>query len=210
MSVAKNMFTLAQEYLDYRRKLGFKLKIEGQQLLRFAEYADQSGHQGPLTAELALRWVRSPDAATRLHQARRLIVVRGFAKYRAIFDPDTEIPPDRLFGKTHQRTQPHIYSDAEIRELMTAAGQLRRTDALRPRTYRTLFGLLASTGLRISEALRLRREDVDLEQGVLTITETKFDKSRLVVLHPSAREQLRAYRPTRALLRRSWTSVSLT
>jgi integrase len=146
MSVAKRMVTLVQEYLDYRRKLGFQLRIEGQLLLRFAEYADQLGHQGPITTELALQWARLPEGTSRLYQARRLEVVRCFAKYRAIFDPETEVPPDRLLGKAHRRTQPHVYSDAEIQDLMAAAGRLPPTDGLRCRTYRTLFGPLASTG----------------------------------------------------------------
>ena len=193
MSTAKSMVTLAQEYLDYRRGLGFELKIEGQQLLRFAEYADQSGHQGAITTELALRWSRLPEDASRLYQAKRLEVVRCFAKYRSIFDPNTEIPPNGIFGKAHQRTAPHIYSDKELRDLLEAAAQLSPAGGLRARTYSTLFGLLASTGLRISEALRLRREEVDLEQGILKIVETKFHKSRLVVVHPSTRERLRAY-----------------
>ena len=184
----------AEQYLEHRRSLGFKLKIEGQQLLNFAEYADDSGHQGPLTVDLAVRWARLPVRASRLYQARRLEVVRCFARYLAIFDPKTEIPPTGLLGRAHHRGAPYIYSPAQIGQLLDAAMQLRPTDRLRPTTYATLFGLLACTGLRISEALQLRHEDADLHRGVLRISQTKFRKSRLVPLHPSTARVLRRYK----------------
>jgi len=193
MSQAKTMLTLAQEYLDYRRNLGFKLIVEGEQLLKFAEYADGMGHEGSVTTELALQWARLPENASPLYEARRLEVVRCFAKYRAIFDSDTEIPLSGLLGKAHRRTQPHIYSEGEVRDLLAAAGQLVPLTGLRSSTYTTLFGLLASTGLRISEAFRLRREDVDFERRVLTIVGTKFHKSRLIVIHPSTCDHLQKY-----------------
>lgn len=193
MNATRTMVNLAQEYLDYRRKLGSQLKIEGQQLVRFAEYADQSGHCGPITIELSLRWARMPADASPLYQARRLEVVRCFARYRAIFDSATEIPPDRLLGKAHRRICPHIFSNSQISALMKSASDLQPTDSLRPLTYRTLFGLLTSTGMRITEALRLRDEDVDLTTGTLTVAETKFYKSRLLPLHPTVCEQLSEY-----------------
>jgi len=98
MNAPPSMVDLVDEYLDYRRRLGFLMHIEGRMLLAFARYADRSGHRGPLTTELAVCWARlSPDAAPQ-YQARRLQVVRGFARYRAIFDPATEIPPEGLLG----------------------------------------------------------------------------------------------------------------
>lgn len=193
MSHAKTMLTLAQEYLDYRRNLGFQLIVEGKQLLKFAEYADGMGHEGSITTELALRWARLPENSSPLYEARRLEVVRCFAKYRAIFDSDTEIPLSGLLGVAHRRTQPHIYSEGEIRDLLAAAAQLVPLTGLRSSTYTTLFGLLASTGLRPSEAFRLRREDVDFERRVLTIVGTKFHKSRLIVIHPSTCDRLQKY-----------------
>jgi integrase len=189
----KRMVELAKEYLVFRRKLGFKLRIEGYLLLKFTEYADESGHQGPITTELALRWARLPQGASPIYQARRLEIVRCFAKHRAIFDQDTEIPPDRLLGPAHRRIPPHIYSHREIRDLIEAAWKLSPIGGLRPRTYAVLFGLLDCTGIRISEALRLCRNDADLEQGLLTIRETKYYKSRLVPIHPSTTERLRTY-----------------
>ena len=165
MSESTPMVDLVEEYLDYRRRLGFQLRIEGQMLLEFARYADRSGHSGPLTTELAVRWARLPAEAAPLYQARRLEVVRCFARHRAIFDPATEIPPEGLLGSAHRRTTPHIYSEAELSALLAAARRLPSPTGLRPRTYATLIGLLSCTGLRISEALKLSRGDVDWGQG---------------------------------------------
>jgi integrase len=187
----RTMVSWVEEYLCYRRKLGYRLKTEGAQLLKFAQYADKEGCGGHLTTDLALRWIRLPEDVSPLYLARRLEVVRCFARYLAVFDPLTEVPPKGILGSAHRRTAPHIYSEKEIETLLKACAELEPADGLRPHTYGTLFGLLSCTGLRISEALKLRDEDVDLERGLLTIRETKFHKSRLVPLHPSVTEVLK-------------------
>jgi integrase len=198
MNANSTMRTLAEQYLKHRRSLGFQLKIEGRQLLTFAQWADRSGHRGPLTVELAVRWATLPTSGSRLYHAKRLEVVRCFARYRVAFDCRTEIPPKGLLGRAHCRSTPHIYTPQQIRQLIDTAMRLKPTHPLRPLTYATLLGLLACTGLRISEALRLRSEDVDLSRGVLRISQTKFRKSRFVPLHPSATEAMRSYAQTRA------------
>ena len=186
-----------EEYLAYRRALGYQLRIEGQMLGSFARFADQLGHSGPLTTEVALRWARLPERASQLYQARRLEVVRTLAKYLAPREPATEIPPRRLLGPAHARRTPFIYSQADITALVQTAKALGPADGLRPRTYAALIGLLACTGLRISEALTLAHDDANLDVGVLTIRQTKFRKSRLVPLHPSAIGPLRDYASAR-------------
>ena len=193
MSRQSTMRALVEQYLRQQRSLGFQLRIEGQQLLRFAEYVDHSGHKGPLTVELAVRWAGLPTKSSRLYRARRLEVVRCFARYLASRDPRTEVPPMGLLGAAHRRNTPHIYAPEEISQLTRAAAQLSPAGGLRPRTYATLLGLLACTGMRISEVLRLQREEVDLRQGILRITCTKFRKSRLVPLHPSAVRAVSSY-----------------
>jgi integrase len=182
-----------EEYLAYRRALGYQLHIEGQMLLSFARYADQSGQRGPLTTELALRWARLPERRTRLYQARRLEIVRTLARYLAAREPGTEVPPRGLLGPAHARSPVYIFSEADITALIQAALTLTPAQGLRPRTYATLIGLLACTGLRIAEALALRAGDLDWGTGVLTVQRTKFNKSRLVPLHPSAIGPLRDY-----------------
>ncbi|UCG89162.1 MAG: tyrosine-type recombinase/integrase [Gemmatimonadota bacterium] len=188
-----SMVDLAEDYLATRRKLGFALKIEGQQLLAFAGFADRTGHRGPVTTELALRWAKLPEDASPHYWSRRFGIVRRFAKYRFLFDPTTDVPPDGLLGPACRRPTPYIYSAQEIATLLQACLELGPAGGLTPRTFVTLFGLLVSTGLRISEALHLTRQDVDLETGMLYITETKFSKSRLVPLHASTTRELRAY-----------------
>lgn len=185
--------TLAEQYLALRRSLGFALVTQGRLLLDFARFADEAGGPGPLTVDLAVRWAESSERRRPSNTARRLTVVRGFARYCAGFEPATQIPPLRLFGGTTRRLPPHIYCDAEMADLLRVAMQLRPRNGLRPHTYVTLFSLLASTGLRVSEARRLSCQDVDLEQRLLTVRESKFRKSRLVPLHSSAIEPLRRY-----------------
>jgi integrase len=187
------MLTKVDRYLALRRGLGYQLRIEGQLLQQFARYADSSGHCGSLTTELALRWARLPCGADPLYTARRLEIVRCFARHLAAIEPGTQIPPRHLLGPAHRRTVPFIYSEPEVVALMAAAGRLGPVGKLRPRTYVTLIGLLTCAGFRIGEVLRLTRSDVDLNGGVVTVRETKFGKSRLVPLHPTTTAALAEY-----------------
>jgi integrase len=195
MTAEPTMLALAQEYLAFRRILGFTLGSPGQELLLFARYADRTGHRGPVTIELAVRWAKTAPRATPAYWAWRLHAVRMFAQHRALEDPRTEVPPAGLLGPAFRRGQPHIYSAAEIGALLRAARTLRRR--MRPHTCVALFGLLAATGLRVGEALALRREHVDLEAGVVTIVKSKACKSRLVPLHASTTAALRRYAAVR-------------
>lgn len=187
------MVEQVQEYLEFKRSCGYQLESPGKELMLFARYAALVGHKGPLTTELVVRWAKLPQDADPRYWATRYDIVRRFAEYRFLFDPETEIPPKGLLGPSKRRLSPHIYSDEEITAFLQAASQLAPTDGLHPRTYVTLFGLLVSTGMRISETLNLSRQDAELGTGVLTISETKFRKSRLVPLHPSTLQALRRY-----------------
>jgi len=187
------MVSLVEGYLALRRKLGAALEIEGRQLLGFARYADGIGHRGPITTDLAISWAKLPALASPLYWARRLDIVRRFARHRLPYDPQTQVPPEGILGPSYRRKHPYIYSEEEIGALIGAATKLSPPDGLRPYTYATLLGLLASTGLRIGEALRLTRGDVDFTTGLLRVSETKFHKSRLVPLHPSTTKALLAY-----------------
>jgi len=187
------MLDAVNEYLATRRALGYQLLVEGEELRRFAEYAGRIGHDGPITTELAVSWAKLPEGAAPLYWARRLDMVRRLATYQAMNQPGTEIPPKGIFGPSYRRPAPHIYTPEEIEALIQQASRLGPNGGLRPHTYATLFGLLSCTGLRISEALRLSVSDVDLQNGILTITGAKFHKSRLVPLHTTTVEALRDY-----------------
>ena len=188
------MQKLVQEYLEERRSLGSELQIAGEQLMAFARFADQRGHCGALTEQLIVDWVRGQAKRTApITWARRLEIVRPFARYRARFESATHVPESGTFGPGHRRLTPHIYTDQEIADLLRQAGQLHPVGGIRPATYTTLFGLIASTGLRISEALKLQCPDVNLAHGVLTVRQTKFAKSRLVPLHPTVTSALSRY-----------------
>ena len=109
------------------------------------------------------------------------------------FEPETQVPPARLLGPAHRRLPPYIYTDEELAQLLAAAGALEPVQGLRPASMQCLLGLLAATGLRISEALHLQQADVDLDQGLLCVRQTKFRKSRYVPLHPTVRVALATY-----------------
>ncbi len=186
----------SRDYLRLRRSLGFKLQSYDGYLAKFVAFMKQQG-ASRITTELAVRWAVLPPKKTPAEQARRLRVVRGFAQYCTGIDPRTEVPPKGILPGRDRRVQPYIYTDDEIAQLMLVAKQLPSTvpsaPGLRAATYETLFGLLVTTGLRISEALRLDRADIDWTDGVLTIRETKFSKSRLVPIHSTTARALRRY-----------------
>lgn len=198
MNAASSMHEAVQRYLDDRRRLGFALKAPATELMRFARYADARGHRGPLTQDLMLGWAREHVRLTSaVTAARRLEILRPFAAHYRQFEPATEIPPNGILGRGHRRLAPHIYTDDEIDQLLDAAGRLVLTWSLRPSTYRTLFGLIAAAGLRLSEALKLTVGDVDLQAASLTVRQTKFHKSRCLPLHSSTVRELGLYRQGR-------------
>jgi hypothetical protein len=141
---------------------------------------DQRG-ASVITYPLALEWAMQPPA-TRPTWALRFTDARGFSRYMHGRDPRTEILPMRVLAFS-SRAKPYLYSETEIARLLEAALALPPAQGLRRWTYYCLFGLLVVTGLRKGEALALRRQDVDLTQGILTIRGAKFGKTRVAPLH---------------------------
>jgi integrase len=181
-----------EEYVALRRALGFKLRRLAENLPHFATFMEERAAPY-ITTELALEWATQPADHKPSDWAQRLGFVRVFARHWQATDPRTEIPPVGLLPFRPQRAQPYLYSEAEIQMLLAAALELRPRHGLRPWTYHCLFGLLAVAGLRISEALKLKRADVDLGEGILTIRGAKFGKTRLVPLHLSTQDVLADY-----------------
>jgi integrase/recombinase XerD len=184
---------LVEDYIAMRRGLGYRLRGQATYLRNFAGFLDQRGHRDPIPLTLSVDWATSTSSTDPRNPARRLSIVRGLLRHLAALDGATEVPPAGLLGPTGHRTPPHVYSDSEITDLLRAAAALTPRGGLRPHCYVTLFSLLACTGLRISEALSLSRDDVDLVGGVLTVRAGKYGRTRLVPLHPSALEPLRGY-----------------
>lgn len=181
-----------RDYLAMRRSLGFKLRNPEIPLRHFVDFLQRKGARH-ITTALALRWAKLSPNAHPAWWASRLGFVRGFARYRSATDPRTEVPPVGLLPNRYPRPAPYLYADDEIRRLLKAARELPALGGLRPWTYSTFLGLLAVTGLRVGEAIRLHRDDVDLKQGLLRIRQTKFGKNRFVPLHLSTTRALARY-----------------
>lgn len=199
MSARTDLQARVDDYLAERRRLGFELHNTGLALARFAHYVDRLGHQGPLSVKVMADWARHDKWQRDDPQtwARRIKLLRPFARYLRQFEPRTEVPDESVFGPVPGRVAPHIYREEEIVDLLAAARRLQPQGGLRPATFETLFGLIASAGLRVSEALDLLDTDVDLKSGALTVRQTKFAKSRLLPLHPSTVNALERYRRQR-------------
>lgn len=191
------------DYLSLRRSLGFKLLRQGKALANFVTFLEQR-RALYITVSTALEWAQQPCIAQRATWAGRLSTVRGFAGYISAFDPRTEIPPADLLPHQPKRAQPYLYTNLEIQQLMAAALSLPvcpnwpKSSLLKRQTYYCLIGLLAVTGMRISEVTNLKIKNVDLDEGVITIEGAKLGKSRLVPLHASTVKALLAYSAIRS------------
>jgi len=182
--------THVEDYLRLRRALGFKLEREGQWLAELAAHVDAAG-AATLTSELAIGWASQRVSAGPNGWAKRLGVARKFATYLQTIVPATEVPPSGVFPARRHRPTPYLWSPQDIQGLLEGARAL--VSPLRAATHETIFGLLAASGMRIGEAVGLQRDDVDLSAGVITIRHAKFDRSRLVPMHPTTTEALRRY-----------------
>ena len=178
------------DYLAVRRALGYKLDREGRLLDQFLTYLQERGAH-TITVEHALAWTQLPAGASTSTLFIRLSAIRGFASYLQAIDPATEVPPVSLLPRRRRQAIPYLYSDQQITALIGAAATLRPSH--RAATYRTLIGLLAVTGMRRGEAIRLDRDDFDQPAGLIVVRHTKFGKSRELPLHSSTVEALRCY-----------------
>lgn len=179
-----------QRYMALRRSLGYRLLETERYLQAFAKFAELAGDRH-VRAARALEWASM--ASTPLMRGIQLRTVGLFASFLRAEDPAHEVPPTGLFPTRLKRQAPYIYSRDEVARLIEAAGRLHRTYPLRRETYAVLVGLIASTGLRISEALDLKFDDVEPDVGALVIREGKFGKARRVPLHPTVSEVLGHY-----------------
>jgi integrase len=183
---------IADDYLRLRRTLGHKLDEAGRQLPRLVAYLESIGLE-TITLEAALAWAQQPEAGPNTTVwARRMTVVRGFARYLAGINAMTQVPPVGTLPHRKHRRVPFIYSEADIALLMAQAQQTIPSP-LRAATFETLIGLLAATGMRVGEAIRLNHSDMDWTEGLLVVRASKFGKSREVPLRASTMEALAAY-----------------
>ena len=188
----KPLRNAVEDYIALRRSLGFKLRDMATGLREFTAFLEQK--EAPyITTTLALEWAMQPVDHQPSDWARRLGFVRVFARHWSATDPRTEIPAAGLLPFRARRARPYLYTEEEIKRLLAAAKSLSPAGGLRPWTYHCLFGLLAVSGLRISEAIKLERQDVDFNQGLLTIRQAKFNKARLIPLHISTRKVFTQY-----------------
>jgi integrase/recombinase XerD len=179
------------DYLRMRRALGYKLERAEKLLVQYLDYLDGLDAE-KVTIENAVAWATLPATGKNGHWwAFRLSAVRGFACYLHAFDDSHEVPPADVLPNRVHRAIPYLYSEQEICALMAATSSLR--GELRQVTYRTLIGLLAVTGMRVGEAIRLDSDDLDLRHGILTVRGTKFGKSRELPVHATTVEALRSY-----------------
>ena len=181
------------DYLALRRGLGYQLRQEARLLADFVGYLQGQG-LARVTIEAAVTWATLPPGAAPMWWARRLGIVRDFTRYLATIEPETQIPPKRLFPHGVSRIRPYLYSPEQITGLMAAAGRLAHP--LRAATFTALIGLLAVTGMRPGEATRLDRDDVHVQNpdaATLAIPRSKNKTSRLLPLHPTSADALARY-----------------
>lgn len=197
----------AEDYLAIRRELGFKLARHEPLLASFVAFLDHAGASF-VSVDLAVSWAGQAEGSSTWHKAR-LSVVRGFAIYLETLDPRTQISPANLIassGRASRRAVPYLYSAGDIEALMNAARTLRPLQAA---TYETLIGLLAVSGMRAGEAIRLDDDDLDSGRSLLLVRDTKFGKSREVPLHQTALHALERYLKRRRELLPTATGPSL-
>jgi integrase/recombinase XerD len=179
------------DYLALRGGLGHELADAHRLLPRFVTWMEHTDHRA-VTISAALEWSQLPAAGPdRVIWPHRLTAVRGFARYLSAIDPATEVPQPGLLPQPQRWQPPFIYTPADVAALLAAARRMQTPR--RATTYQTLFALLATTGMRVGEAIRLDTTDLDWDLGVLLVRESKFGKSRQVPLHPSSVNALRDY-----------------
>jgi integrase len=195
---SKSMLSRVEQYLAHGHSLGAHLHTTAYSLKAFARFADEYAPGQPLTCVLAMRWIDSHARDMQVTRNNRVSALRGFARFCQAIDARTEVPPLALLSPKPKRRAPHIFSNSQVRCLMQRTRHLRSSSArLRRMTMETVIGLLACTGLRIGEALRLRLQDFNARAGFIHVSRTKCSPERDLPLHPSTVRALQRYQIAR-------------
>jgi len=180
-------------YVALRRKLGLRFGQQEKMLRAFDRFVYEHDHQGPLLEQLARSFAMAVPDVTTTVPFRRYLVVRQFAEYLATFDPSTPRLDPKVFFRTRTQPSPYIFTEEDLAHLLARVAEFRQRHPVSNRAFHAMLGLAASSGLRLREALALDLADVDLETGTLVVRRTKFDKDRLVLVHATTLDVLRAY-----------------
>jgi integrase/recombinase XerD len=195
-------------YIELRHSLGFKIRYEEPVLRAFAKELEEQGHRGPIRAHTVVNWAINfcPRKAGPAGQRLRLVHLRCFLRYLKASFPETEIPASHLLTPV-ARPKPHIYSQDEVAQLQQATRSVWRPGSMRQQALCTFIGLLSCTGLRAAEGLGLMLNDLrlDADPPTILIRNTKFQKSRLIPIHPTTAEKLRRYLRRR---KRLWSATT--
>jgi len=190
--------TTVDRYIAHKRSLGCVFGTESFLLRSFADYVERHTPCEPLTIKLALEWATAPGTGNRAYYAKRLDVLRGFARYLAVTEPATQVPPKGILGSSVSRVEPYIYTREEIAALMQAACERATSNGkINPLRNATLIGLLACTGMRVGEALALDNADVDLGERLISVRNSKNLPLRLVPITACTARRLREYQLAR-------------
>jgi integrase len=202
----RDLRTDLQEYMELRRALGYKLRKHEARLREFIAFLETKGIDY-IAAKLAIGWATESSNGHRYSGFERLSFIRSFATHLSAIDPRTEIPPTGSIRRPLTDLRPYIYTQEEVGRLMAAARKLLSPRKLRCHTYYHLIGLLATTGMRSGEAVRLANSDVNFADGLITIRKSKFGKSRVIPIHTTTARALAAYKARRdAFLKRAVAS----
>jgi len=193
----RSLQTGIEDYVAMKRAMGFSFADQERSLLSFSAEMKRR-RQKIITLKIAQSWARGNKSAPGWREAKKLGVLREFAIYWKTIEPKTETWPRKIWPMRYERVAPYIYSDAEISRLLRACLSLDADNKFRCRLFYALFGLIAACGLRLSEALSLTVEDIDLKNGIVTIRRTKFNKTRSVPLHETSIRELQLYARDRA------------
>lgn len=190
----KKFNCMVDEYIKLRRHFGYKLKDTEALLKKFAVFLE-SKQARYITTELASCFVNQNKQISVAVKSSKMNKIRQFAIYMKGIEPKTEIPSSKIFPFSYHRANPYIYSQTDIKNLLLCCNKLwqHKSKLILRDTYFSLFGLIAVSGMRINEALSLTKSSVDLFNGLITVTKSKFSKSRVVPLHSSTKDALNKY-----------------
>lgn len=181
-----------KDYVHMKKAMGFSFYDQELRLRNFCKFMNKN-KQKKITLDLAKKWALDGVKNPTWWHAKQLSVLRAFAIYWKTIEPKTEIWPHNYWPIRYQRKNPYIYSNNEVQKLLRACYSLEPKNSIRPLTFYTLFGLIAACGLRVSEALSLTNDDVDIKSGIITIRVTKFNKTRAIPVHETVRRKLNKY-----------------